>query len=269
MVYIELVIGLGLLGAIMGSFAGAVAWRLHTKRTFINDRSECEACHHKLAWFDLVPIFSWLLLGGRCRYCKKPIGWISLVTEVLLAATFVVSYLYWPFGFSLWQAQALFVIWLVYLILLAILLVYDARWMLLPDKLVFPLIAIGIIDAGLRVSLVPGAGIIELANHIVLGAGLLAGLYGALYILSGGRWVGFGDVKLSLFIGTVLGWQGALLTLGLANVIGFLVVLPGLATGKLTRTSRVPFGPFLIGGFVVSGIFGAQLIAWYRSVIGL
>jgi prepilin signal peptidase PulO-like enzyme (type II secretory pathway) len=90
-----------------------------------------------------------------------------------------------------------------------------------------------------------------------------------LYVVSQGRWVGFGDVKLSIFIGVVLGWQKALLALILANVIGFFIVLPGLATRKLTRTSRVPFGPFLIIAFVVAGLFGDAIIQWYLSFVGL
>lgn len=269
MVQIEVAIALGLLGAMMGSFAGAVAWRLHANRTFVNDRSECESCHHKLAWFDLVPVMSWLLLGGKCRYCKKPIGWLTLLAESVVAVVFVVSYMFWPLGFMTWQATALFVLWLGYIVSLAVLLVYDVRWMLLPDKIVLPLIGVGFVDAALRISLMPGADIVDLATHVVLGAGVLAGLYGGLYTLSRGRWVGFGDVKLGVFIGAVLGWQGALLTLGLANVIGLCVVLPGLATGTLTRTSRVPFGPFVIVGFIIAGLFGEQLISWYRGLVGL
>ncbi len=269
MVQIELAVALGLLGAMMGSFAGAVAWRLHVKRTFVHDRSECESCHHTLAWNDLIPIISWVSLGGKCRYCKKPIGWLALLSESAVAAVFMISYIFWPLGLETWQGITLFIMWLNYMVALAVLLVYDARWMLLPDKIVLPLIAVGLIDAALRISLLPGAGFAELATHVVLGVGALAGVYGGLYVVSRGRWVGFGDVKLSVFIGAILGWQGALLTLGAANIIGFCVILPGLATGKLKRTSRVPFGPFLIAGFIVAGLFGEHIIRWYLGLVGL
>ena len=269
MVYIEIAFFLGLLGAAMGSFADAMAWRMHTKRNMVNDRSECESCHHKLGVLDLIPIFSWLWLRGKCRYCGAKISPLIPVTEVLLAAAFASSYLYWPLGFDAWQGIALYALWLCYLVALAILLVYDARWMLLPDKIVFPLVVLGFIDAALRVSLIPGAGITEYILYVGLGVSALAGLYGLLYAVSRGQWVGFGDVKLSIFIGAVLGWQKAFLVLGLANVIGFFVVMPGLLTGKLSRTSRVPFGPFLIAGFLVAGLFGDQLIHWYLGFIGL
>lgn len=269
MVNVEIAVFLGLLGAAMGSFAGALVWRLHTKRNFVNDRSECEHCHHKLGVLDLIPIISWLALRGRCRYCGAPIGWLPLVAEIILAALFVVSYLYWPLGFSMWQAVVLFVLWLAYLVVLAILLIYDARWMLLPDKLVLPLAVVAFADAALRVSLQPGAGVFAYIQYVGYGLLALAGIYGALYALSKGKWVGFGDVKLSIFMGAVLGWQKALLVLCLSNVLGFIVVVPGLLSGRLTRTSRIPFGPFLIAAFAVTGLFGDAIIHWYQTFVGL
>lgn len=250
---------LGLLGAAMGSFVGALVWRLRTGRDFIRDRSQCEHCHRKLAPYDLVPIFSWLWLRGRCRYCKKPIGITPLLLEVALAALFAVSYVFWPQGFDDPLAVASFAVWLAYLVLLAALFVYDTKWLLLPDKLVFVLIGLALIDAVFRVSL-SGDNYLQ---HIFLGVVPIAGLYGLLYFISKGKWVGFGDVKLGLFIGAVLGWQKALLVLILANVLGFLFVVPGLLAKKLNRTSKVPFGPFLIIAFVIAGLWGDALITWY------
>lgn len=269
MITLEGAILLGVLGATMGSFAGAMAWRIHAKKKLVNDRSECESCHHKLGVFDLIPIVSWFALKGKCRYCGAPIGTTPLLTEVAIAALFVVSYLYWPLGLEVWQTQVLFGLWLVYVVALAVLLIYDMRWMLLPDRIVLPLVVLSLFDAALRASLMPDASITTYATHVVLGAAALAGVYGGLYLVSGGKWVGFGDVKLGVFMGVVLGWQGAFLVLGLANVIGFCVVLPGLLFGKLTRASRVPFGPFLIAAFVVAGLFGDRLIHWYMRLIGL
>jgi leader peptidase (prepilin peptidase) / N-methyltransferase len=266
---IEIAILLGVLGAAFGSFAGAMAWRLHTKRNMVSDRSECEACHHKLGVGDLIPVASWLMLRGKCRYCAKPIGWLPFASEVALATVFTLSYLYWPLGFETWQGSTLFIMWLGYAIALAILLIYDARWMLLPDKIVFPLIGIAFIDAALRTSLVPGAGFTEYILHVGYGMLALAGIYGAIYAVSKGRWVGFGDVKLSVFIGVVLGWQPAFLVFLLANIIGALILVPVLISGKLKPNSRVPFGPFLIAAFIVAGLWGEHIIHWYFGLIGL
>jgi prepilin signal peptidase PulO-like enzyme (type II secretory pathway) len=259
---VEIAVFLGAVGAAMGSFVDALTWRLHNKKDFVTDRSECEHCHHKLAALDLIPIFSWLALGGKCRYCRKPITPMVLVSELLLAALFVVSYLCWPEGFGSWQAITLFCLWLVYLVMLTALFVYDLRWFLLPDVIVVPLIVLGLADAGLQTWLA-GATLADYASHVVLGVIAMAGVYWALYMVSKGKWVGFGDVKLAVFMGAVLGWQKTLLVLMLANVIGLLVVLPGLLTHKLNAKSRVPFGPFMIVAFVIVGLFGDAIINWY------
>lgn len=248
-----------LVGLAMGSFVGALVWRLHTKRNFINDRSECEHCHHKLGPLDLIPIVSWLWLRGKCRYCQASISWLNPILEVTVGFLFVVSYLFWPLGFAEWQAIASFCIWLMYIVLLASLFLYDLRWMLLPDKLVWPLITLGLFDAALRTSLVGSSYVI----HVIVGVAVLAGSYGLLYMVSKGKWVGFGDVKLGIFMGAVLGGAEAFLVLLLANVLGFLVVVPGLMSGKLTRKSRVPFGPFLIAAFFITGLFGSAILGWY------
>lgn len=258
---------LGLLGLAMGSFIDAFTWRLHTKRDFVADRSECEHCHHKLSVADLIPVLSWLLLKGRCRYCHKKISPLVPITEVTVSILFVASYYFWPLGFTTWQADVLFGFWLLYIVLLGALFIYDLRWMLLPDKIVFPLIAIGFIDGILRTSLLPGATLGDYAAHSLLGAAMLGGVYGLLHSMSSGKWVGMGDVKLGIFMGLVLGWQKSLLVLGLANCLGLLVAAPGLMLGKLTRKSRLPFGPFLIAAFLMAGLFGEQLIRWYIGVV--
>lgn len=251
-----------LFGLAFGSFAGALAWRLHTKRNFTTDRSECEHCHHKLGVLDLIPIVSWLSLHGKCRYCKKPIGSLTFFTELGMGAAFLVSYLCWPMGLATWQGDVLFGLWLVYLVLLGILLVYDVRWGLLPDKITYPLIALGFVDAAIQISAY-GGGVAAYATQVVLGVAAMAGVYGALYVFSKGKWVGFGDVKLAVFIGAVFGWEKTLLVLILANVVGLLVVAPGLILGKLTPKSHVPFGPFMIIAFIIAGLFGSAIINWY------
>ena len=266
---IEALVMLGVIGAAMGSFIDALVWRLHTKKNFLSDRSECESCHHKLGILDLVPVVSWLILRGKCRYCRKPISPVVVLTEVTMAMIFVVSYLVWPYGFVGWQAVTLFALWLVSLVILGALLVYDLRWMILPDKLVFPLIALGLVMAGFYVAVTSDASVTTFVLHVLSGIGMIAGVYWLIYVLSKGKLVGYGDVKLNIFIGSVLGWQKALLVLCLANVIGFIVVLPGMLLGKLTRKSRVPFGPFLIVAFIIGVLFGDSIINWYISVSDL
>lgn len=259
-----IIIALGLLGVCLGSFANAAIWRLKVKKDIVRDRSECTHCHHKLAPIDLIPVISWLMLRGRCRYCHKKIEDSPLV-ELAVAAYFVSSYLLWPVALNTNYAVFDFALWLVYGVGLAILFTYDLKWYLLPDKVVWPLVGIGAIDFIARV-LYLGYSPVQIAVELGLSLVVVAGFYYVLHILSRGKWVGLGDVKLGIFIGLALGWQAALVSLFLANVIGCLVVIPGLLLGKLRRNSQVPFGPFLIAGFVIAGLYGQQLLDWYLGL---
>lgn len=229
-------------------------WRLRTGRSIVAGRSECENCHHRLGALDLVPVVSWLVLRGACRHCGARISPAAPALEAGLAGLFVLSYLCWPLGFDRPAALGSFGLWLVYLVVLAALVAYDLRWMVLPDRLVLPLIVLALVDAALRISVTSAFTLGGYTRHVLGGTAALAGVYLLLYITSRGRLVGLGDIKLCLFAGIVLGWPGALLTLGLSNVLGALVVLPALATGALTRKSRIPFGPFLAAGFVIAGL---------------
>jgi prepilin signal peptidase PulO-like enzyme (type II secretory pathway) len=257
---------LGAIGLALGSFVGAFTWRLHENKDFVSDRSECEHCHHKLGVLDLVPLLSWITLGGKCRYCRASIGRSAPLLELAMAALFVGSYLVWPLPFDTWQAYVSFGLWLVYLVGLMALLVYDLRWMLLPNVVIFPLIGAAVLESVVRYSLT-GEGAVGYLTTTVYGILVLGGLYWALYTFSKGKWIGYGDVKLGVFMGIALGFQRSLLALFLANIVGFVVLLPGLMTGKLTRHSRVPFGPFMIIAFMLAFLFGDSIIDWYLHFI--
>lgn len=254
-----------LIGAAMGSFAGAVAWRLSKGRDFVRERSECEHCHHTLAWYDLVPIISWLQLGGRCRYCRKAIGATTLWVEVVTAVAFGGSFAVWPYGFDA-LGTVLFVLWLIALTLLAILFLYDARHSLLPDVIMFPLIAVGVaifVCKMLWLNVPAGTWVVE----AILGLLPVSGLYGMLYVLSGGKWIGFGDVKFGVFMGLVLGWQGALVAVFLANYLAFFWIVPSLVRRRVGRESHMPFGPFLITATCIVFLWGEQVLGWLKGVL--
>lgn len=269
-VYVFTALCLALLGLTFGSFVNAAVWRIHEKkaRSLLNDRSECIHCHHKLAWFDLIPVFSWLSLRGKCRYCGKRIE-DTPVAEVGVLLYFLVSFIFWPEPLTSALAVTDFVFWLVYGVLLAILFIYDLRYMLLPNKVTFTLVVLAAIQLIVHIGFDPANALTLIADGI-LGITSIAGVYLALYVFSKGRWVGFGDVKLGVFLGLALAdWKLGLLTFLLANVIGCIVILPGLLTRKLTRTSRIPFGPFLIAGFIVATLFGRSIIDWYLGTLYL
>ena len=178
-------------------------------------------------------------------------------------ALFVISYVFWPYDLTLVPVMALFGSWLICMVMTTALAVYDIKWMLLPDKVMFPLIALGVVFGLLRTIGVEGTSIVNSLADMVFGIMSVGGLYYVLHRVSNGAWVGFGDVKLGVFIGAALGLQDAVIALMVANLVGVLYILPGLLTKRLTRSSRVPFGPFLIIGFIVGGLFGERLVAQF------
>lgn len=258
------VIVLILLGLVLGSFVNAFVWRLHQKKNWVSDRSECDHCHHKLAPKDLIPVASWLMLRGKCRYCGKPIG-DSPVTELALPLLFVLSYLFWPQPLE-GEGLMTFIFWLVFLVGFTILAVYDIRWFLLPNKVVFPLIGLAILQLALQLLF------FDAALRDVLGAALgvliISGSFYVLFVVSKGAWIGFGDVKLGVVLGILAGGPlPALLLLFLASMLGMIYSLPLLMAGKAGRKSHIPFGPFLLAAMVLVQLFGADILGWYRQLL--
>lgn len=281
-----ILVALALFGLVFGSFAGATVWRLRAHqlqedkyikepydkdeykrlrplmgRSVRRDHSQCLDCGYKLKWYDLIPLVSWLSLKGRCRKCRRSIGLFEPLMEIGLALAFVVSFLFWPFALETPLAIAQFGVWLASLVALTILVAYDAKWFLLPDKVTFMVVGLGLVWLGLRII---EQGQVWPALLSTIGAvGVLGGLYLVLYLVSRGRWIGFGDVKLGLALGLLLGdWALALVALFTANLLGTLIVLPLLAAGKLKRDSHVPFGPLLIAGALLAFLFGSYVVEW-------
>lgn len=255
-------LSLFIIGLCLGSFVNAAVWRIKHKKDMLLERSECTKCHYKLAWYDLIPVFSWVFLKGKCRKCHKPISPQYPLVELAVGAFFVASLAFWPYGFDTVNHLLQFGIWLSAGVALAILFVYDLRWLILPDRVVFPLIGLG---AAMATLMAIEADSISYFIFSLLGSvAILSGFYFLLYVISKGKWVGFGDIKLGLGLALLLAdWQLALLAFFLANLIGTLVFAPALSTGKIKRTSHIPFGPFLIAGFVIAGLFGHEIIQWY------
>lgn len=263
------VLGLFLLGLCMGSFIGATAWRLHeqakskkkrTELSILRGRSMCEHCHHTLAVKDLIPLFSWLSLGGKCRYCGKSIGLQALMLEVFTGLLFVASYQYWP-GLLHGLQWLYFGLWLVILVGLIALAIYDLRWFLLPDRLVFPLVLVASVYAVVRIFDQGWMGV----TAALWGLVIASGIFYLLFQLSRGSWIGGGDVKLGLVLGLILGGPSlSLLMLFIASLLGAFVSLPLMMAGKANRKTMLPFGPFLIAATVITQLFGASLITWYK-----
>ncbi len=259
----------------------AFSFRPSTKNRYsiLAGRSMCPNCKHELAAKDLIPVLSWLSLRGKCRYCQKPISVQYPLVELGTAAVFAASYWFWPsalvrgtihcpmptlFHGATLGSNVLFVLWLVLLTGFMALVVYDLRWYLLPDRIVYPLGAVAGLFALLTAAVNdrPLTTLLNAALAIVIGGGI----FYLLFQLSNGKWIGGGDVKLGWLLGAVVGTPAkALLFIFIASLLGSFVSVPLLMSKRLKRSSIVPFGPFLIIGAVLTVLFGTDILHWYRQ----
>lgn len=264
-----------LLGLCFGSFVNAFVWRLRQQSlpvkkrmskkadlSISKGRSMCVHCGHTLKAADLIPVFSWIGLRGKCRYCKRNISRQYPLVEVAMAVLFVASYVFWPDEITGWGAVS-FGLWLISLVAFMSLVIYDLRWMLLPNKIIFPMY-------GLAAAMVLSRMAQDMSLKPLLGslAGLLVGggLFYVLFQISRGRWIGGGDVKLGFLLGILLGspLPAALMLFG-ASLLGTILTMPLLVSGRAKRDTRIPFGPFLITAAIFVQLFGASLTEWYTT----
>ena len=273
MIYAVLIV----FGLCLGSFVNALVWRLYEQSekgakslSIARGRSMCPHCRHELAPLDLIPVFSWLTLRGKCRYCGKPISVQYPLVELTTAALFVVSYVWWPQTLNGQQVTGndlVFGLWLVLLVGLMALFVYDMRWFLLPNRILYPLAGIAVVYAVLNALSVAPADLSAALGKTVLAVLIGGGVFYVLFQVSKGKWIGGGDVKLGWLLGLLVGTPGgAVLFIFLGSLLGSLISVPLLANGRLKRTSVIPFGPFLIIGAVITVLFGGSIIDWYRHL---
>lgn len=247
-----------LLGAVMGSFAGCMAARIGAGEDFVHGRSRCAACGHPLSAMDLVPVFSWLLLRGKCRYCGERIPASCPVAELLCAAAFAA--LAWRYGLSLAALEY----WVLTVLLLAIALVdWETGW--IPDRLLLAAGADFVLFAGLggrfETALVRG----------FWGGVALAGPVLALVLVMDRvlrrESMGGGDIKLFFVAGLFFSWREALYLLLLSSVLGIaMALLLQKTTGDPDNPGAVPFGPAIAAGTVAALLTAEPVLTWYLSL---
>lgn len=257
-------------GGIMGSFLNVVALRLPQEKS-LSGRSHCGACGHILSWLDLFPLFSYLWLRGRCRYCKKTISSRYFLSELLTGFLFVFAY--WQIsprdllGYLLllktWVAiSALFVVFVV-----------DLEHFLIFDSVLvsagLPVVILNLVLDFMNGRRVLAPDLASLTLGGLFAGSLFAGVFYALWYFSRGRWIGFGDVKLMFFLGLVLGWPNTAAAWLLAYFLGTIYALPLLITKKKQLTSRLPFGCFLSPAALFAMFYGPNLVNWYLRMIGM
>ncbi|MBM7854500.1 leader peptidase (prepilin peptidase)/N-methyltransferase [Desulfohalotomaculum tongense] len=242
-----------ILGACIGSFLNVCICRIPKKQSVIYTPSHCPCCGRKLGAADLVPVFSYLLLKGRCRYCKAKISPRYPLVELLTAVLFLAAYSFWGWH---WQTVSM----VVFFSLLVSVSVIDIYYQIIPDRILLAgsIIGLPFIMLSSFDKLINGAVGFFAAGLLMLAIALAS---------KGG--MGGGDIKLSAVMGLFLGWQNVLVALFIAFLTGGLSGAFLLAAGLKERRDAVPFGPYLALGGLIAAFGGSEIINWYVSVCGL
>lgn len=242
-----------LIGACIGSFLNVVIHRLPLGQSLVKPPSRCPKCGYRLKWYDNVPVFGWLLLGGRCRECKNRISIQYPIVELITAVLFVVVVWVTPPG-------PLLATRLLLVCILIALFGIDLEHQILPNSITLPGIA-----AGVLLSTIAPPGVRDALIGIVLGGGALYAIAWAYYLWRREEGLGMGDVKMLAMIGAFLGWKMVLVTLVLSSFSGALIGVGLIAFQRGNMKLALPFGTFLAAGAVAAMLVGQPLADWYAG----
>jgi leader peptidase (prepilin peptidase)/N-methyltransferase len=246
----------GVLGAAIGSFLNVVIDRLPAGKSIVNPPSSCDGCQRRLTWPDLFPVFSYIFLHGRCRYCGAKIPmrvlWVELGTGLLTA------YLYLHFGLT--STLPFVIIYCAALIAIAFI---DLKHQLIFNSIVYPVALVALIAN----FFVPD--LFSLHNFLF---GLIGGAFGSIFLLLAAllslfllkkEGMGMGDVKMAAMMGFMVGFPNIIVALFTGIFLGGIAAIILLASKKATRQDMIPFGDFLAIGTVITILWGSDIIHWY------
>jgi leader peptidase (prepilin peptidase)/N-methyltransferase len=242
-------------GSAIGSFLNVCIYRLPRDLSIISPSSRCPSCNIPIKPYDNIPILSYIFLGGRCRVCKVGISLRYPLVESLNALLYV--FVLWRFGFGLQT-----IVYSMFCSALIVITFIDLDFQIIPDKITLPGILIGLIagsflmpDPFMRYSLL---GI----KAAIIGFLAGGGLFYAIAVLSRGG-MGGGDIKMMAMVGSLMGWKSVLLTTFLGSLSGAVLgIFLMIAKGK-GRKTKIPFGPFLALGTLITLFYGQEILYWY------
>ena len=264
-----------LFGLIVGSFLNVCILRIPRGESVVLPASHCPACRTAIKPYDNIPVLSWLFLRGRCRHCQERISPLYPIVELLTGVCFLASY--WAFGPSILAVK-----WAVFAALLIVLTITDLRERILPDKVNFTGLGLGLL-LSLFTRPVDGTALwlsnrlfafpppdpaLSLADALLgaVAAGGLLWLVGEAYFRARGHeGMGLGDAKMMSMAGAFLGIQRALLTILAGSLIGSVIGIAVVGLWRKGRNFELPFGTFLGAAAMLVVFFGSQTLAWYRS----
>ena len=237
------------LGLVIGSFLNVVIYRLPRGLGYVRGRSFCPKCKHKINWFDNVPVISFLILKGRCRFCGGKISWRYPLIELLAGALFYLSYLSHLSFLSYLLICGLVVIFFV-----------DLEHQIIPDEIVIPL---SVLFLGYR--LLTNIQYL-ISNFLITGIVSFLFLY-LIHLLTKGKGMGLGDVKLAFLMGLVLGFPKIVVAFYLAFLTGAFVGVILILLSRAKLKQKIAFGPFLVFGTIFSLLWGEKIVTLAEKVL--
>ncbi len=243
-------------GLIIGSFLNVCIYRIPREESIAWPGSHCPACKHSLKWYDNIPLLSYLVLKGKCRYCKTSISSQYPLVESLNAVIYIIMYVKFGFGVD-------FIFYSLMSSVLVAIVFIDLKEMIIPDSLVLCILVLSIMHKSINYFLYSISP--DLIGSI-LGLLVASGLFLAIVILSRGG-MGGGDVTLVGALGFVLGVKYILLNIFLSFILGAIISIILLATKIKTRKDPIPFGPFIVLGFFITVLWGQDIINWYINLL--
>ncbi|MBU6389512.1 A24 family peptidase [Patescibacteria group bacterium] len=245
-----------LLGLALGSFVNVLVLRDDDRSSIITGRSRCPACRHPLAWYDLIPLLSFAVLGGRCRYCKKPISWQYPLVEAVAAALSVFSFWYGVIDRGSWLLAAGLAASLMLLLTVSAI---DISRMEVPVEYC---VAGGVIG-GAVLSLTGVHSWVSMLEGLAAGAGIILAVMLGWRLFFHQDGMGEGDIWVAGAIGAILGYPLVLVGLLTAVLLGAIIGVAALGLSKKSLQTAIPFGPFLAAGLVLSLWIGNSFLQWY------
>jgi leader peptidase (prepilin peptidase)/N-methyltransferase len=241
----------GLFGAVIGSFLNVCIYRLPLGRSVVWPGSACGSCGHMLAWYENIPLVSYLVLRGRCRACRAAISLRYPFVELLTAAMFAAAW--WYYGPSLLLASRL-----AFGCALIVLFAIDLEHHLLPNVITVPGIIIGF-----AFSLFTEPEWVASLLGILVGGGVLWAIAVEYYLIRHEEGLGMGDVKMLAMIGAFVGWKLTLITLMMASFAGSFVGIILIVSRRGGMKYALPFGTFLAMGAALAATIGPGVLDWY------
>jgi leader peptidase (prepilin peptidase)/N-methyltransferase len=257
-VEILLIIIFAILGLAVGSFLNVCIDRLPQNKSIVLPPSHCEACQHKLAAKDLIPVFSYLRLRGRCRYCQASIPrrvfWVELATALIFAL------LCWHYRLSPELGVMIF-----YACLFIIIFVIDLEHGLILNKVVYPGMVVALLLALYPWSWLNESMVMRVA-YAALGGGIGFGIFLLIALVSRGG-MGWGDVKLAALIGLATGFPLVFVAIIMGAILGGIVAVALVIAKRRKRRETIPFGPFLALAAMITLLWGSNILDWYLSLM--